>query len=190
MTIHTLTVRRVDIEAINRLCLSLLEPPTLSAILTRSRGRPKGTAKRKPHDGADSDRLNAIRVAMKSLDPLNGANWTSKGIPSVSPIQQITGFRDIAQWEVQKSLPGYNRAQAILRFSDQKFLHFAKGQWHFWMVRDDRTFRRNLKTADIDTARQRRDHFLICGNWDCESTFAQSGTETKMERKTIKRDHT
>jgi hypothetical protein len=79
---NTLTVRRVDIEAINRLCLSLLElPRTLPALLAESRGRPKGTTKRKPHNATDADRLGAIRVATKSLDSLNGANWTSKGIP-------------------------------------------------------------------------------------------------------------
>ena len=184
MTKLTLNVPREHIEAINRLCLALLKMPPAPA--KSLGGRPKGSTKRKSYDGVDPERLMAICVATKSLDPQIDANWTSRGVPRIPAIQQITGFPDVAYWEVQKCFPGYNREKAFLRFNDQKLLHFTKGQWHFWMVRDDRTFRRNLKTADIEIARQKRDHFLLHGNWDYDLEFAQGGTKSTPVRTTNK----
>lgn len=163
-------VPREDLETINRLCLSLLDQ---SYRINKSKvGRPSGTGKRKASQPTDPDRLGKIRRAIEALSPNVDANWTSRGLPRTSPIQSITGFTDVAMWEVKQACPGYNRQKAMLQFNDQRFLHFKNGEWHFYMVRNGRPFRRNLKTADIAEARYRRNHFLKHGNWEYQKTAA------------------
>ena len=166
---NNIFVPREDVETINRLCLSLLDQ---SYRIKKSKvGRPSGTGKRKASQPADPERLDKIRLAIETLSPNVDANWTSSGLPRTPPIQSITGFTDVAIWEVKHACPGYNREKAMLHH-DQEFLYFKNGEWQFYMVRNERTFRWNLRTADIAEARSRRNHFLKHGNWEYQKTAA------------------
>ena len=96
-------------EALN---LSINHAAAPSPLERRPRGRPKGTAKRRPDAPPDLNRRHSIRSAVMKLDPTDSANWTRRGWPSVTPVQILTGLRDISQKELRIACPSYTRSSA------------------------------------------------------------------------------
>lgn len=67
----------------------------------------------------DEDTNSKLVESIMSLDPHNDVHWTKHGLPALRAVEAFYGDSSIIRADVEKAVPGWNRATALER-SDAK----------------------------------------------------------------------
>ncbi len=65
-----------------------------------------------PADTKAADLDEAVRAAVRALDPANDDHWTQAGLPAMRAVEQSVGNRGVSREDINRLMPGYERPQA------------------------------------------------------------------------------